>query len=285
MQAIQAATDRNTGMVDPVLLQNYSKMLGIDLSGLVSAGQKAGQQYTGLAGQAQAGAGQLFGAGMDQFAAGRDIYNLGRDPQNQLHDSMRQQMIEGSRGADSARGIAMGGVSAGHEADAQRKFEMDWQNQQLGRAGEGLRGMTQAGYYGGMNLGRGMEMGAQVPRFTMAGAEAPIAGQHAAYQMPMDWSSQFTQAQQHNVLDPRYGIQHAALPYMQAGTQAGSAQAGAQLGNRYFGAQRQQQGLGNILGGLGGLSDIWGGASGAGGALDWGSAGAGDLASMMAFMA
>lgn len=222
MNAIQSAVDRNTGLVDPVLLDSYSKLLGIDLNGLVQSGATAGGQYSGLSDTATAGADALTGAGGRTLAAGNDVYNLARDPQHELHDYMREQTIDTSRAADSARGIAMGGVSAGNESDAVRKFEMDWQNQELARSLQGLQGLTGSGYYGGVDLSQGLGMGAQAPGFTMQSGSAPIAGKTAAYSMPMDWSNMFTQAQGQDVLSPYAGMQQQIMPYLGMATNAGA---------------------------------------------------------------
>lgn len=218
MNAIQRATDRNTGLVDPVILNSFSNMLGIDLSGLITAGDVQGREYGALAGQATGAGGAMIDAGARTLAAGQDVYNLARDPRGELHDYLKGQTIDTARAADSARGIAMGGVSAGNESDAVRRFEMDWQNQQLGRALQGEQGLAMSGYYGGQDLGGGLGFGAQGAQFTGAAANAPIAGRAAAYSMPMDWASMFTGAQQYNVLGPTQNwMQGQVMPYLNQG--------------------------------------------------------------------
>ncbi len=288
MEAIKAATDRNTGMVDPVLLQSYAGMLGIDLSGLVSSGAMAGQQYAGLGQQAGASAGATFDQAGREYAAGRDIYEMGRDPQNKLHDYMRQQTVEGARGADTARGIAMSPYSAGSENDATRKFEMNWQNQQLARAQQGQQGLNMGGYYGGVDLGRAMEFGGQQPGYTMASAQAPIAGQEMYYRMPMDWSTQFTNAEGANVLGQYAGVQGSINPYLGLASQAGANQSYYGLGRAQMQNQMQVQGMGMATTGYstgmgynqgsesgGGKPENWMGMGGGGGGGGGGGMGGG----------
>ena len=107
MQAIQSSIDRNTGLIDPVLLKSYSNMLGIDLSALTGAGEQAGGEYAGLGEKAGYFGDTMAGQAKDAFGRGADIWEAGRDPRNALHDRTRQQIVEGSRAADSARGIAI----------------------------------------------------------------------------------------------------------------------------------------------------------------------------------
>jgi hypothetical protein len=243
MQAIERATDRNTGMVDPVLLESFSNMLGIDLNGLVSAGGIAGQQYAGL-GQMAGGAGaQMQDQAQGAFGRGQDIWNTARDPQNQLHDYMRQQTVEGSRAADSARGLAMSPYSAGHESDATRRFEMDWQNQQLGRQMAGGQAANQAGGFGAGALGASMGYYGMQPEFTQMSAQAPIAGQEAAYGRPMDYASQFTAAQGQNVIGPQMQMQQQINPYLGLAGQTGNwaSQYGLNQANLHNQMQQQSQ--------------------------------------------
>ncbi len=214
MQAIQSATDRNTGMVDPVILDSYSKMLGIDLSGIVSAGGQAGQQYGGLSDTAGQFGGMMQGQGTDAFGRGADLWNTASDPQNQLHDYMRGQTVDNARAADSARGIAMSPYSAGNEADATRQFEMDWQNQQLQRQLAGSQGANQAGVLGGADINASMGYYGQQPGFTMQGAMAPVQAQEFAYGQPMNYATAFSGAEASNIYGPQMGLQNQISPYL-----------------------------------------------------------------------
>jgi len=200
MQAIQAATDRNTGMVDPAMLQSFSQMMGIDLTPFVDAGKMAGAAYGSLAQQA---------GGM-----GAQIQQTAFDPQSQLHDYLRQQVTEGSRAADTARGLAMSPYSAGGESDALRKFEMDWQNQQLGRQTQGA--------------GTAAELYGMVPGATMAAGTAPLQAQTYAAGAPMQYAQQFLGGQQ-QAMQPYYGIQQAAGGYLWPAMGAAETQYGQQL--------------------------------------------------------
>lgn len=202
MQALQAITEsagRNAGMIDPVLLKSYSDMLGIDMTPLITAGGQAGDQYKQLASQGQ-------GLNQTMMGQGDAISKAAFDPQNQLHDFQQQQTIDQSRAADSSRGLAMSPYSSGNESTALRNFNMDWQNQQLGRNIAGNQGAEGA-------YGAAYNYGAGVPGNTMQGAAAPIGAQTTAYGAPMQFSNAFMGAEQ-NMNQPYMNVMGAAMPFM-----------------------------------------------------------------------
>lgn len=230
MQAIEKSIDRNTGMVDPTILASYSRMLGIDLQPLVQATGLAGGLYGGMASKMGGFGDVMTGQAGQAFGRGEDIYRTAADPENALRDYIKGKVVEDTRAADTARGVAMSPYSAGNEADALRKFEMDWQDRMLGRkmaggsaADASLR--TGAGALSGATGYYGMQ-----PELTMASASTPIAGQEFAYGRPMDYATQFTQAQGANVVDPYSRIQSQINPYLGLS---------AQMGPQMFADQRQ----------------------------------------------
>lgn len=79
------------------------------------------------------------------WQAGQDTYTASQDPQNAMRGRMQQGVVDATRGAESARGITMGGIGAGIESDAVSKFLQDWQNQQLQRQQGGVQSFAQAG--------------------------------------------------------------------------------------------------------------------------------------------
>lgn len=79
------------------------------------------------------------------WRAGQGTYNTSLDPQNALRGRMQHDVVDATRGAESARGITMGAQGAGLESDAVSKFLQDWQNQQLQRQGQGVQSFAQAG--------------------------------------------------------------------------------------------------------------------------------------------
>lgn len=270
MTAMQSATDRNTGMVDPSIVQAYSKMLGIDPSILVQAGSSAGDQYSGLSDLSQIFSGAMGQQAGQQFSAGQNIYNMGADPQNQLHDYMKSQALDSARSADSSRGIAMSPYSAGNESNAMNQFEMGWQNQQLGRGLAGLQGMNQANAQGAMDLSGSMNFAQAAPGYTMQSAMTPISAQANAYSMPIDFANMFTQAENQNVIGPQASLQNQSFPYVQLGDQAQQAQFNATMARTLgYNTMQQQAQYGLSGGGQSGTPYMQGNQSGAGDPMNW----------------
>ncbi len=185
--------------VQPNDLSAYYKMLGIDPSGYVQAGNAAGGQYADFAKllqtlqqQMQQQAGVAQGAQGDLLAAGKQAFTAGQDPQQALYQRTLQQVQQQARGADSARGIAMSPTSAGVENQATSNFNIDWQNQQLARMLAGLSGMgqayNQAGQQGqlfGADLTGAANFGSQVPGATLSSGSVPFQTQYTAYGAPI----------------------------------------------------------------------------------------------------
>jgi len=256
MNAIQSATDRNTGMVDPVLLDSYSKMLGIDLSGIVQAGQTMGAQYGGLADTAGQFGGTMAGEAAGAFGRGNDIWNTARDPQNQLHDFLLQQTVDASRGGDSARGLAMSPYSAGLEQDATRKFEMDWQNQQLNRQIAGGGAANAAGTLGANDLSGAMGYYGMQPGYTGQSAMAPVAAQQYAYGAPIDYSNMFTGAMNTSVIGPQANLQNQINPYLGLAAQQTDIQSQYDMNKALAAAGLTNQAIGEFNTGYRGQSGV-----------------------------
>lgn len=263
---------RNTGVagqIDPQLLQSYMQMLGINTNPLTAAGAGAGQEFGALAGQGTQDAGALNAAGMSALGRGDALWKNAADTMQSQHDLERHNVMENVRGAESARGIAMGGQGAGLEAEALGKFDIDWKNfmdQRMLQAnqGAGLSDMT-----AGQNFGQGMNIGAQVPGYTMAGAQVPFGAQVSAAQFPAQAATGYAG----NVYgtDP-YGSQLAQLGTYMGHTYGNFGMNPAQVANM------RNSGLGNIAGGLpglfGGMGDL-GALFGGGGGAEAGLAGLG----------
>ncbi len=185
--------------VQPNDLSAYYKLLGIDPSAYVQAGQTAGGQYADFARllqtlqqQMQQQAGVATGAQTDLLAGGRAAFEAAQDPQNALRDRTQQRITDASRAATSARGIGMSPESAGIENQAVGNFNIDWNNQQLLRLLAGLSGMGtafgQAGQQGqlvGADLTGAANFGSQVPGATLNSGAVPFQTQQTAYGAPI----------------------------------------------------------------------------------------------------
>lgn len=273
MAALRKVVDQsgqNSALVDPVLRQAFQGLMGIDMSGLIGAGQQAGQQYGDLSQLSQLYSGQFGQQAQQQFGAGQDYYNMARDPNNQLRDYLQQQTVDQSRASSSARGIGMGANAAGLENDANRNFQMNWQQNLLNRAGQGLQGMNQSNALGGADLQGSMAMAGQAPGYTMQAGQMPIAAQQTAYGMPMDYANAFMGAENNGVIGPQYNIMGSVNPYLQMAQQGQEAQFQAYMQHDLSNNQMQQQSQQGMWGGgQSGTNTMSGNQSGAGNPMNW----------------
>ncbi len=79
------------------------------------------------------------------WQAGQNTYNTSLDPQGALYGGTAQRVQDQTRAGEAARGITMSPYGAGLENDAMRNFNIDWQNQQLGRQAQGTQAFAGAG--------------------------------------------------------------------------------------------------------------------------------------------
>jgi hypothetical protein len=79
-------------------------------------------------------AGRTFvDAGTSLLPYAQGIEQTAFDPQNALYQRTQQQLVDQTRAGQAARGVATTPYGAAGESDALRKFDIDWQNNQLGR--------------------------------------------------------------------------------------------------------------------------------------------------------
>lgn len=263
--AINQLSASGAGTISPMLGQMLAALQQVPTQGLTQAGQQAGQYYGGLAGQADqmhnilASLYPNFQQGQQNLmGAGNQLWQTALDPQQALQNRLKQQVIDQSRSATSARGIGMSPQAAGMETGAVSNFLQDWQNQQLARQLAGLQGMTgaygQAGQQGldvGKILSGSLEMGGLAPQFLQQSAQVPFNMATQAAGFPAQIANLYGQGMQ-NVYDPYTLLANVAGGYM------GRGLAGAGLN-----FAQNQANAGNLseLGALGGnlLGNInWG---------------------------
>lgn len=259
--------------ISPELAQAFQSLLGIDRSAIGPAGAQAGNQYNALANEAQGVSGALFNQGNGLGQAGQQLWQTSLDPQNELRNKLQQQTVDASRAGTSARGIGMGGESAGIENKAVNDFLFNWNNNQLQRQATGLQGYGNAANQAGRQYAGGLTAGGMAPEYTQQGAMAPFNANAFASGYPMQAANQYTSAL--GGLNNQYnGILSAIIPYLNSGQGAtnqgfGQGQVGlnnlttglGQLGNQFGGSQSYNP-FGNIFGGSqqtpqGGYTDPW----------------------------
>ncbi len=178
------------------------------------------------------------------------------DPQNVLYAKTQHDLIDQTRAAQAARGVATTPYGAAGESDTLRKFDIDWQNAQLQRqiaGGQGAAGVLQSG--GQTSAGGSNQIGTGIGQQTQgASTFANAAG------LPYSAYGQIGQGQfgaLNNLQSGVGGAQQLAmtpvqayLQYLGVGNQSGQvANQNAQVGlNQAQLAFNQNQTLGSNLG-------------------------------------
>lgn len=205
---------------------------------------------------------------MWQNAEGMTL-NTAFDPQQSLYDRTLQQTQEQTRAGLEARGMDMTPYGAGVEGDQLRNFNIDWQNTQLQRQGQGAQNAAALaqtasglGSTGAGILGQGVQNQAQLAK----AGEGVLAQNTLAAGMVPDIAQAGLSAQQGALsslqggaisayAQPQQGIQDY-LSYLQAATGQNSVNAniyGSQL-NAANQAQANSNSMGlGLLSGIGGL--------------------------------
>lgn len=126
-------------------------------------GAQGAANMGGAAAMNQFGTGaNVAGAGLNLLPYASPIMNTAFDPQNALYARTAQQVQDQSRAGQAARGVATTPYGAGLENQAMSNFNIDWQNQQLGRQamGAGAAGGLVGTGAGAAGMGAGMMSGA-----------------------------------------------------------------------------------------------------------------------------
>lgn len=139
--------------------------------------QQGGNQAGGMLQQAGTGGfnqgQQLSGAASAGLPASQSVLNTAFDPQQQLYNRTLQQ-TQDQLGAFLARsGLTNSGAGAQIASDAFNNFNIDWQNNQLGRQLEGLQGYNSGISGAGSNMGAGNNMMTQGAGTYAQGAALP----------------------------------------------------------------------------------------------------------------
>ena len=237
----------------------------------LQSAQQAGQMYGQAAQTAQ---GQVAGYGQQAQQAqqaGQQMYQTSMDPQNALFAQTQQTLQDQVRSGQAARGLGNSAVGGMEEAQAMGNFDINWQNQQLGRQAQGIAGMASANQMYGQDQSAALQAGAAGAGYMGQSGSVPMQAQQYAAQQPGAAAGQY-QSQMAG-LQSMYGNQmSAAIPYINYGQGAQQANYTAQTAQN---AQETQ-----LLGQLGSafapqINNAVGGMFGSGnqsqGANYWGS--------------
>lgn len=232
---------------------------------LMGSAQDAARMGAGAAGNLSATGAGMERTGQNLLPYANSILNTSFDPQNALYDRTRQQLQEQSRAGQSARGLANSPFGAGLENKAMSDFNIDWQNNLLGRMATGAQSASGLAGQAGNLQTAGAGLIGQAPGLLAQSGALPYqaggtilsdilrntgAGAQNANTMLNPAASYLTGGAGLINQTPGMMSQSSALPY-----QAGQTAISDQLRNMLSGAQ----GAGLLLDQSG--RDITGGAS------------------------
>ncbi len=240
IQQARGATNGLSSQVDPALLSSLYQSMGINYGGLQQAGQQAGQQST-MAGQNAMQAGQ----GLQQGA--NSILGMAFDPQNALFNQQTQQLTDQTNAAEAARGLGNSQAGASILGNTLGNFDINWQNQQLGRAESGLGAAGQAS-------GQGQALQSMAPGLTYQGGQLPLQANQTAAAAPGQAASTYA-SQLGNSLQPLESQYSGIQSYLNGNNSAAGAAAGAFQNQQGFNAGQQTQGMQGLLSGLTGFGN------------------------------
>ncbi|WP_198346103.1 hypothetical protein [Burkholderia ubonensis] len=170
----------------------------------------AGTQLTNLGTADMATMGRLLDAG-------RSVYNLGMDPQSALYDRTRQQITDQSAATNSMYGLGSSAAGAGLQNQALSNFNIDWQNNQLSRALQGLQGYTGAANTAGQYGQAGANAFTLAPQYTLLGGQLPYQTAQTIAATPGSLANTYGSFLNQNVYGPAESLMGSIIPYMNYG--------------------------------------------------------------------
>jgi hypothetical protein len=190
--------------------------------GYQAAADSAAGTYAGLASYLNNLAQQNQGTQNQLLGAGQNVYNMGLDPQNALYNRTLQQVTDQSNAVNSMYGLGSSAAGAGLTNQAIGNFNIDWQNNELSRALQGLQGYTgaanEAGRYGQL----GMQQAQLAPGYALESGQLPYTTAQTIAATPGSLANTYGSFLNQNVYGPAEGIMGTIIPYMNYGQGAQS---------------------------------------------------------------
>ncbi|QVN18771.1 hypothetical protein [Burkholderia pyrrocinia] len=225
-----------------------------------NASNVAGGQYTSLGNRLIGQADQNFGIQNSLIGAGQSVYNMGLDPQSALYDRTLNQLTQQTGATNSMYGLGSSAAGAGVQNQALSNFNIDWQNNQLSRALQGLQGYTGAANTAGRYGELGTSQAEAAPGYTLLGGSTPYNVGQSVAGTPGSLANTYGSFMNQNVYGPAEGIMGSIIPYMNYGqgaqsvpfqSQAAGAGAAGSLVSQglsgLFGNQQVQNGISNYF--------------------------------------
>lgn len=236
------------------ILPQYQQVVGNMMANPYASGAQAGSGQAGQAGNiaglnALSGGQVMQNAGQNLLGYVDPIMQQGFDPQGALYGRTAQRVQDQTRAGEAARGVNMSPYGAGVEGTTMANFNLDWNNQALGREATASGAASQLMGAGGQGIAGGAALQATAPGTIQQGAMMPYStfnqmggDQISALNALSGAGTASNQASQTGIQD--------LLAYLGVGNQAGSvANQNAQIGlNQQQQSFNQNQIYGQNLG-------------------------------------
>ncbi|WP_146075188.1 hypothetical protein [Burkholderia anthinoferrum] len=225
-----------------------------------NAAGTAGAWYRDLAGQMAQYGHENIATQNSLLNAGMGVYNMGLDPQNALYNRTHQQVLDQSNAVNSMYGLGSSGAGAGLTNQALSNFNIDWQNNQLQRAAQGLQAYSGAANTAGRFGELGTSQLGSAPGYMLAGGSTPYNVAQSIASTPGSLGNTYGSFLNQNIYGPAEGIMGSIIPYMNYGQGAqavpyqSQAQGAGALGSMVsqgisglFNNQQVQNGISNFF--------------------------------------
>ncbi|WP_158683436.1 hypothetical protein [Burkholderia sp. BE12] len=190
--------------------------------GYMNAATAAGQGYTN-AGNVLTNLGNFDLATQNNLLnAGQNVYQMGLDPQNALYDRTLNQLTQQTGATNSMYGLGSSAAGAGVQNQALSNFNIDWQNNQLQRAAQGLQAYSGAANTAGRYGEAGANALTQAPQYTLLGGSIPYSTAQSLEAVPGNLAGTYGSFLNSNVYGPAEGVMGSIIPYMNYGQGAQS---------------------------------------------------------------
>ncbi|QGZ54296.1 hypothetical protein [Paraburkholderia acidiphila] len=226
--------------------------------GYENAASNAAQYYNGLGSTLAQQSNQNFNMQQALQGAGQSVFNLGLDPQSALYNSTLNQLQQQTGATNSMYGLGSSAAGAGVQNQALSNFNIDWQNNQLSRALQGLQGYGQianvAGNYGQL----ASNQASQVPSYLLQAGQLPYTTGQTIASLPGTLAGQYASGVEQGPLSSASSIMSGIIPYMNYGQGAQSIPYQSQAAGAGAAGSMVSQGINTALGNYFGGSNYTG---------------------------
>lgn len=174
-QGMQSIANNNPYLQNQGIYQSLEQQ-GLNdpyAAGVQAAGNQAGQQYGQLGQQGMAASSALNQGAMNLLPYVSQVENTAMDPQNALYNRTLSQVQDQAGVTNAQTGVGTSPFGAGVMNSANRNFNIDWQNNQLGRQATGMGAAVQGLAGAGNAMGQAQNIGDAATGDTLASGTTP----------------------------------------------------------------------------------------------------------------